>query len=347
MKLKQTYLPLDGLMSQVEAAIQSAQLGLAHGLEAAAPNLAAARGRRVPALLLLMAAECAGGAGPRSLSMATVVELIHAASLIHEAVSDDTGPRNQRPSAEPSRRNPVSVLLGDYLLASAFGILAADGNMMFLAELMRVIARMCEGQVHLLRARGDFIPEAQYLDRLRERTGSLLGFCGRTGVLTAGGTQEWADALDAFGERFGVAFHVTCEILDLTDSSLDDSAPEHVIGPDGRFTLPLASVARSGRSARAALARIAGKDTFSPEDRETVRQLADSTGAITRCWEIVDTWLRAAQECLMPLPDGEAKELLLQAASDLCGRLLPAAPEGPRPLPAFSMGRMAPVHRAD
>jgi octaprenyl-diphosphate synthase len=290
-----------------------------HGVGAARPSPRTARCSRVQPLVLLLSAECGAGAGARSVSLATVVELIHAASLVHDGVLDDGIREGRAPAGRVKSANQTAVLLGDYLLATAFSALGADGNMAFLSDLMSVVAQMCEGQVNLLRSRGSFIAAPDYLDILRMRAGSLTAFCAKAGMLTADGSREWADALGRFGERFGVAFHIAEEILDLVGDDSDGSATGRVFGPDRWFVFPLVQTAQAGSAERATLAAIAEKGEYSPKDLSVVRRLAEDTGALSRCWEIVHSWLDDALEHLELLPETEARTLLARTATDLCG----------------------------
>ncbi len=327
MALKDVRLPLTDLISQVEEEVQRAEMEFMYGAGAARPSLGMARGSRVQPLVLLLSAECGGGAGARSVSLAKVVEFIHAASMAHDGVLDDGIREGAAPASRVRSASQTAILLGDYLLATAFSALGSDGNMAFLSDLMSVVAQMCEGQVRLLRSRGRFIAAPDYLDILRMRAGSLTAFCAKAGMLTADGPREWADALGRFGERFGVAFHIAEEILDLVEDDPEGSATGRVFGPDRWFVFPLVQVAQAGSAERAALAAIAEKGEYSEKDLGVMRQLAEDTGALSRCWEIVQSWLGDALEHLEVMPETEARTLLTRTATDLCGVRQHAATE--------------------
>jgi geranylgeranyl pyrophosphate synthase len=331
MEPTRTYGPIADLVASIDERLASAKRGLVDGLGSAGPELDSARGRRMPSLILLLSAECAGGAGPRSISMATVAEFTHAASVFHDAVMDDAALQRRPSEAGFDRRNQISILLGDYLLSHALSVLVAEKNLALLPDLIGVVARMCDGQARELGARGRAIPEAEYLEILRAKAGSLPAFCGKAGALTAGGSEEWADALEAFGERFGIAFHINGEVTDVMEGDADPRAAERVLGADRGLTLPLSLVARNGRRDRGALERIRQEGEHSPGDMKTVCQLAESTGAISRCRELVDTWLAAAHEQLATLPESEAVRQLVRASADLCGRRPHAATDSREP----------------
>jgi heptaprenyl diphosphate synthase len=310
--------PLSGLVAEVEDTVQRTWVELIREFGTPYHNPLTARGSGVRPLLLLLAAECGGGITARSSSLASVVEFLYAASVFHDEVSDDDARGDRHPDEEAKSRSHASILLGDYLLATALSCLDADGNMAFLPDLMGVTARMCKGQVGFLLARGSFLEIPDYLDLVEMKAGSLTAFCARAGLLTADGPPEWAEAFGAFGERFGVAFHIAGEILDLEECS-EPSAARRLYGASRGFGLPLVLTAQAGQYERAVLATIAEKDECSPEDLDVVRQLAETSGALSRCWEIADEWLSAALDPLTSLPDTKAKQLLIETTTDLCG----------------------------
>jgi geranylgeranyl pyrophosphate synthase len=320
---------LAGLMSDVEEAVQRAYSGLMREPEGGDAALFLTGDSRVQPLILLLASECAGGASARSVSLATVVELVHAALLVHDGVRDDGTELGVRLDDRGKWQKQTSVLRGDYLLATAVGALAADGNMSFLPDLMRVFAEMCEGQARFLQARGSFLGIPAYLDALRMRAGALTAFSARAGLLAADGPLEYAEAFGAFGESFGVAFHLAGEIRDLVEDRRDGL--ERVLAPDRWLTLPLALTAQCGDREHAVLEAILAKGDFLPDDLAEIRRLATDSGAVSRCWDLVDEWLASAVKHLIVIPETPAKRLLSQTSMDLCGGQRRREAEGLRP----------------
>jgi geranylgeranyl pyrophosphate synthase len=250
-------------------------------------------------------------------SLGVTVELLHIALLLHDRVRDDDTRADVRPDDEAKWARNTSVLRGDYLLATAVGTLSADGNISFLSDLIDVVRQMCEGQARFLRTRGSLLATEEYLDALRMRTGALPAFAARAGFLVAGGPPQYAEAFHAFGERFGVAFHLAGEILDLIEDRPESL--ERVLARDGWRTLPVAVTARIGERERAELEAILAKGDFSPHDLVDLRRLAEDSGAIRRCWGIVADRLADAVSRLAPIPETPAKALLVKTAGDLCG----------------------------
>lgn len=314
MNLMALYPRLEELLARMEASI-SCVWGEESGFsEAAARWMLSGRGKRLRPSLLLLSAECAGGATESSVAMAGVTEVVHTASLAHDDVVDDAAARRGRRSANAVWGNKLSVLLGDYLVARAFAMVPEEDRGRYVMDLTRVATRMCEGQMRELRAVGRVMEEGEYFEVVREKTGSLFRFCGEVGARTAGGPEAWATALGEFGERFGVAFQIADDVLDLMGTEGESGKPEARDLAEGKVTLPLMAAAElGGEEVRAEIERIVRSGSATGEEVEWARRTAESTGAIGYCWEQVRKRLETAQEQLMVVPESGAKEALMVA----------------------------------
>ncbi len=320
MGLVDTYPALENLLSRTEAAITRAWGRNDDFLAMAAERALVGRGKRLRPSILLLSAECAGGATETSVVLAGVVELVHAASLVHDDVVDEAASRRGRRSANAMWGNKVSVLLGDYLIARALELLPSGERERFLPALASVAARMCSGQVAELRAAGRSLTESDYVGIARAKTGSLLSFCGRAGAETAGGEPGVAQALARFGEKFGVAFQFADDILDLVGTNGESGKPEGRDLAERKFTLPLIMATEiGGRAISGKLEAVLAQVDISDGDVRLARELVESAGAIQVAWERVRAWLAAARADLDRIPDSEAKTALAEA----CGELFP------------------------
>ncbi len=272
------------------------------------------RGKRLRPMLTLLAAESAGGVTPGSLHFAAVAEIVHTASLIHDDVIDGALSRRGRRSAKADWGNKISVLLGDYLLARAFLLLAECDHEHLGQALAEVARRMCDGQITELRHAGRMISEQQYLHIVRAKTGSLFGLCGKAGVITAGGSPELALACQEFGEQFGLAFQVADDILDLVGSGGRSGKPPGRDLAERKFTLPLILAAKSEAGVRTRLGTILKSERITGHSVRQTRELVQSTPALEQSWEAVHEALSRARAALRPVPESEAKQTLLALA---------------------------------
>ena len=238
MRLAELYPALDGLLARVERGIEQVWTGERGFLGTAAQRALSGRGKRLRPSILLLAAECAGGATETSLALASVVEVLHTASLVHDDVVDEAVSRRGRRSANAMYGNKVSVLLGDYLIARALNLIP-PGESEWLSPLVaEVAAAMCAGQVKEVRAAGAPLTEEEYVEIVKGKTASLFALCGRIGARSAGGPPEVVESLARFGESFGVAFQFADDILDLVGTNGRSGKPEGRDLAQRKFTSP-------------------------------------------------------------------------------------------------------------
>ena len=305
------------LLTSVETTHTHAWDGHPGFLDEAARDVLGGRGKRLRPLLLLLSADCAGGANEDSIAMAGIVEILHVASLIHDDVIDDAPSRHGRRSAKDQWGNKVSVLLGDYLIAGALGIFPPGDNHALVAGLSRVAAAMCFGQIEELRAVGQRMTEEQYLQIVLAKTSSLFGYACRVGAETAGGGEAVRQALASFGESFGVAFQLADDILDLVGTNGQSGKSEGRDLAERKWTLPLIRAHEMGNAAsQERLDGILRADPPGADDLDTAREIARSTGAIDYAWGQTDAWLARARDHLASVPSSPAKQALLALAGD-------------------------------
>jgi octaprenyl-diphosphate synthase len=320
MQLAEAYPELAGLLERTETAISQVSAEGDGFLGAAVQRALLGRGKRLRPSILLLSAECAGGATDTTVSLAAVIELVHAASLVHDDVVDEAARRRGRRSANALWGNKVSVLLGDYLIARALELLPGGARERFVPALARIAARMCSGQIAELQSAGRPLAEREYAEIARSKTGCLFGFCGQAGVQTAAGDPSLAAALSEFGERFGIAFQFADDILDLVGTDGQSGKPEGRDLAEGKFTLPLILAVEAGRTdVSERLQTIVSKRPRSEADILLVRELAESVGAIDAAWDRARAWLDSAREPLACIPDSPARSALAAA----CGEMFP------------------------
>jgi len=318
MELADFHPKLSSLLAQVDSRLAELWMDDDDFLGTTAERSLSGRGKRLRPSVLLLAAECAGGATEKSVVLGTVVELVHAASLVHDDVVDEAASRHGRRSANAIWGNKVSVLLGDYLVARALALLPEGERDVFVPELAEVAARMCVGQVRELRAVGHAVTESDYVEIARSKTGSLFSFCGQAGVWTTSGTPRVAKALARFGEKFGIAFQFADDILDLVGTDGQSGKPEGRDLAEHKFTLPLILAFEMGGCAvRERIEQVLARAIFDCDGVAAVRELVKSTGAFEASWSRVRGWLADAEQELEAVPESRAKETLVAVCGDL------------------------------
>jgi geranylgeranyl pyrophosphate synthase len=316
MQPAELYPALAGLLAQVEGEIHGVWSSAPGFVGAAAQKVLSGRGKRLRPVVALLAAECAGAAGRRSVALAAAVEIIHTASLVHDDVVDEALSRRGRRSAKALWGNKVSILLGDYLVARAFGILAEEDRGRLAPQMAEVAQRMCEGQILEVRSAGRLLPERRYTDIVRAKTGALFGWCGEAGVTTADGSPELAQALRHFGEEFGLAFQFADDILDLMGTNGRSGKPQGRDLAERKCTLPLIVAAHRGGGLRAQLGELLAAGPVSRRRLHAAREAVVAANALEPCWARVNDSLARARAALTAAPAGEAKAALFALAGE-------------------------------
>jgi octaprenyl-diphosphate synthase len=231
---------LSSNLADVEALIRTAaSLGEAPGTGAAA-HLQAAGGKRIRPMLVLLAAAAVGEITDQTRALASVAELVHMATLLHDDVLDDASERRGVPVARRVFGNAVSVLGGDLLLVNSLERAHKASPEVF-PSLLETLRRLVDGEIVQLRGRTVLDTTLATYERIvTDKTASLFAWAARAGAQTGGNTDlAVSDALSAYGHHVGIAFQV---IDDLLDYAGDHKAVGKSLFADlieGKITLPL------------------------------------------------------------------------------------------------------------
>ena len=181
--------------------------------------LRASGGKRVRPALTLLSCGAVGGdaARPNVVRMATVMEFLHTATLVHDDIIDNAETRRNRPSINSRFGNQAAVLMGDWLYMSAFETSLQERSLPVLDILTAVTRKMTEGELMQLTLLGRAdVSEEQYFDILRRKTAYLFSACCEIGSMLGGGDRSTREALRDYGLNLGAAFQLVDDLLDFT-----------------------------------------------------------------------------------------------------------------------------------
>ncbi|MEP6850966.1 MAG: polyprenyl synthetase family protein, partial [Acidobacteriota bacterium] len=199
-------------------------------------------GKRVrPALLILSNYTVGGNGGDENVvRLATVMEMLHTATLVHDDIIDNAVVRRSRSSVNAKFGNQTAVLMGDWLYMSAFETSLRERSLEILDVLTRLTRKMTEGELIQLTMLGKLdITETEYFEILKRKTAYLFSACCEIGGLLGGVNIEQQAALREYGMNLGIAFQLADDALDLTgsDEKLGKASGADLI--EGKVTLPL------------------------------------------------------------------------------------------------------------
>lgn len=249
-------------------------------VEKIADYIISSGGKRMRPLLTLLSAGLCGGINERHHKLATVIEFLHTATLLHDDVVDTSDMRRGRPTANANWGNAPSVLVGDFLYARAFELLVEIGDMSVMNRLAVATRTLAEGEVmQLLNVRNPDVTEAQYMDVIKGKTAILFQAASETAALLSGQNSTDCDRLARYGLQLGLAFQLIDDVLDYEG---DAAKLGKNIGDDlaeGKTTLPLIHAMQHASEADAQLIRRAIRKS-GLGDMDAILNIVHGCGAI-------------------------------------------------------------------
>ncbi len=284
----------------------------------------ASGGKRVRPMMLLLSAKLAGYQGESHVGLASVVEFIHTATLLHDDVVDSAVLRRGQDSANAVWGNEASVLVGDFLFAKSFSIMVREGNLEILKTLSDATTQMAEGEVLQLISTCDVeLDEERYIEVVRNKTAVLLSAASRCGALLGASPPEQEEALSAYGMDLGIAFQFMDDALDYV---ADQDAFGKECGHDlleGKVTLPLIhTLKRCNAEERKQIAGIIEQETLPDEDLQYIVGLIHSYDGIDYTRDRAKLLIESAKGHLALFADCPAKEAMIRLADYVVSRNL-------------------------
>lgn len=270
--------------------------------------LRASGGKRVRPALLILANYAVGGNGGAEgvIRLATVMEMLHTATLVHDDIIDNADLRRSRPSVNARFGNQLAVLMGDWLYMSAFETSLKERSLDILNVLTRLTRKMTEGELIQLTMIGDTdITEDAYFDIVRRKTAYLFSGCCEIGAILAGANAEQQGALRNYGMNLGIAFQLADDLLDFT---ADEKALGKAAGADlleGKLTLPLILLARENPQIKAELGEIISDGTYRNGSRASIVEKLEANSTIKNIRSIARSFAEKARKSLEVLPETE------------------------------------------
>jgi octaprenyl-diphosphate synthase len=278
-------------------------------------------GKRVRPTLHLLAADACGYEGAHDVLLATVLEFIHSATLIHDDVIDGAAIRRGRPSVNRRWGNTITVLFGDYLYAKAMELALRAGSLRVMDRLAWITLRMTEGEMTQTRFLGRLdLSIDEYMDLIERKTAVLFGGCCELAGILSGVDAATERALRQYGLHIGLAFQIVDDMLDFTGDPAILGKPTASDLREGKATLPVLDLFQSGpaRGKHLASAIVSGVSTDG--DRSELIALLHESGALARAEGRARLHAERAIRELDAFPPGPARSALIGVPDLLISR---------------------------
>ncbi len=271
-------------------------------------------GKRLrPALAILCARAC-GYKEDEHINLATIIEFIHTATLLHDDVVDGSDMRRGKKTANNVWGNEASVLVGDFLYTRSFEMMVEMGSMRLMKILSHTTNVIAEGEVlQLLNCNDAATTEESYLEVIHHKTAKLFEAAGQLGAVISQSSPEIEHAISSYAMHLGSAFQLVDDLLDYSESS---EAIGKNIGDDlaeGKATLPLIFAMKNGNEQQASLVR----DAIERGQRDKIDDIITiikETGAIDYTAQAAKDEINQAKESLTILAESPYKQALLSLA---------------------------------
>ena len=245
-------------------------------------HVLATRGKKFRPTLLLLSAKLRGRLRADAVTCATVVEMVHAAALIHDDSVDKSGLRRGLPTVNGLWTDEMAIIMGDYLYAQAMSTLVRQKLDHAMEVLARVVTEMsCGEALEFQYAYDPDVTESQYEQLIVAKTGSLIGAATEIGVAVDGGADDSRTRLKyrRFGERVGTAFQIVDDLFDYLSDSEVTGKPVGYDLAEGKVTLPLIAALRQATDAdRRRLRALAGRKKWTRGQWAGLCALIERTG---------------------------------------------------------------------
>jgi len=303
-------------LADIEKALKenlSPQLDL---VDRVAGHILFAGGKRLRPLLMVLCARLCGYTGEDVKSFATIMEYLHAATLLHDDLVDDAAVRRGRPAAHCRFGSSTAVLVGDFLLSRSLAIAADAGRIGIIRIMADITENMSQGEIQQLIGKGRTdLTEDEYMEVIRRKTAVLIQGGCRVGAIFADALPEKEQALAAYGFHLGMAFQMADDLLDYT---ADTASLGKAVGADlreGKMTLPLIYALGKAHGPDDRLMRnLIGSRDFSADDFSRLLFLMEKYGGLDYTRRQAAGHVTSAKNALAVFGSCESKNILLQVA---------------------------------
>jgi len=272
-------------------------------------------GKRLRPSLLLLASRMIGGgdgASDSAVHLGAVVEIIHAATLVHDDVIDDARTRRGRPSANVQWGNHTSVLAGDWLYMQSFQMALRERNFHLLDLLIGMTQMMVEGELLQLERLGRIsVTEADCMELVDRKTACLFSVCARMGALVGGADSETEERLGDYAWNLGMAFQLVDDLLDFTSREKVLGKPVGNDLREGKVTLPLVyALEQAGEEERRGVETILRERSYDRVPFSRILQMVERYQGIARVKERAQAFTEKARGIIGEFPESPYQRAL-------------------------------------
>jgi octaprenyl-diphosphate synthase len=268
------------------------------------------KGKQLRPMFVFLLARVCGNINESTYRGASLIELLHTATLVHDDVVDDANYRRGFFSINALWKNKVAVLVGDYLLSRGLLLAIDNGDFQILKIVSDAVKEMSEGELlQMEKARNLDITEKIYFEIIRQKTASLISSCCAVGASSVGSNDEIINKARAFGEKVGIAFQIKDDLFDYGDDEI--GKPLGLDIKEKKMTLPLIyALNKASWMDKRRIVNIVKNESEKPKKRAEVIRFVKDSGGIEYAEKIMKQYQDEASSLLNTFPDSVYKQSL-------------------------------------
>ena len=269
------------------------------------------KGKQMRPMFVFLTAKMLGEIGEKTYDAASLVELLHTATLVHDDVVDDANERRGYFSVNALWKNKIAVLVGDYMLSRILLLSLEKENTELLKIVARSVREMSEGELlQIEKTRRLDITEDIYFEIIKKKTASLIATCCEAGAISVG-ENDWAETMFSFGELVGITFQIKDDIFDY-------GSPDKIGKPTGidireqKMTLPfIYAINNASKADRKVLMDIVKYKNDESEAIDRAIEIVIRSGGIDYAYDTMFYYGNKALDLLTEIPNSDAKNSLI------------------------------------
>ena len=269
------------------------------------------KGKQIRPILVLLSARLFGEISPKTYTAASLVELLHTTSLVHDDVVDDANERRGALSVYALWKSKTAVLFGDYLLARGL-MLSVDNDAYDLLRIVSVaVKEMCEGELlQLQHSRKQDITREAYFEVIHKKTAALISACTEAGAQSSGATPEQLAQMRQFGVYLGMIFQIKDDLFDYQPHGITGKPTGNDI-KEKKFTLPLIhSLQQASRSEKKQILSLINSSAPDSQKLKTIARFVDEKGGLEHCRVTMNELAQKAVAIINGFPPSDAATAL-------------------------------------
>ncbi|HEY3402636.1 MAG TPA: polyprenyl synthetase family protein [Ohtaekwangia sp.] len=270
------------------------------------------KGKQMRPMFVFLSAGTSGTINESTFRGASLIELLHTATLVHDDIVDEADYRRGFFSVNALWKNKIAVLVGDFLLSRGMALALKNKEYNLLDIVNDAVTEMSEGELlQIEKSRRLDITEEIYFEIIRQKTASLISSCCGVGASSSGASEEVVKTMRLFGEKVGMAFQIKDDLFDYGEAEI--GKPLGIDIKEKKMTLPLIhALSKAGWLEKRRIIGIVKSDNKSPKKIQEVIAFVKGSGGIDYANKAMNTFHQEAVRLLDGFPESDYKKSLIQ-----------------------------------